>query len=379
MPSTRDGWTGRCGAALALAGAALALFIALAGALPLLGATSTGASIAPLLAFPPRTAAAAVPGFSGPVALALAVLIVISLFPFAWRWWQAPSAAATAARAFPWWGWTGAALLATSWVIAWTRLPALAEVQRYTFTPLWLGYILIVNALSYRRSGNCLLLDRPRYFAALFPLSAVFWWYFEYLNRFVRNWYYEGVDILSPSQYVIEASVPFATVLPAVLSTAQWLDTFPRANRAFGDWRRVPWASAPCLAWIGFLLGCAGLVAIGRWPLFAYPMVWVAPFLVLCALQGLPGRRPVCEALARGDWRPVVLPATAALICGFFWELWNHMSLARWVYNVPYVTGLRVFEMPLLGYAGYLPFGLACAAIADLIPSGCGANPNGVR
>lgn len=369
MPPTTDGGTRRDrsrGAALAFAGAALALFIALAAALPLLGAASRGASVASILTFPPKTTAVAVPGFSGPVALVLAVLIGIGLVPFAWRWWKAPSTVATPVRVFPWWGWAGAVLLATSWTIAWTRLPAMAEIQRYTFTPLWLGYILIINALSYRRSGACLLIDRPRFFAALFPLSAIFWWYFEYLNRFVRNWYYEGVDTLSASQYVIEASVPFATVLPAVLSTAQWLGTFPRWNSAFVDWRCVAWARAPQAAWIALLLGSLSLVAIGRWPLFAYPLVWVAPLLVLCALQGLTGRRPLCEALARGDWRPVVFPATAALICGFFWELWNYMSLARWVYNVPYVTGLRVFEMPLLGYAGYLPFGLVCVAVVDL-------------
>jgi hypothetical protein len=30
------------------------------------------------------------------------------------------------------------------------------------------------------------------------------------------------------------------------------------------------------------------------------------------------------------------------------------------------VDRFRIFEMPLLGYAGYLPFGIECAAIAAL-------------
>jgi hypothetical protein len=71
--------------------------------------------------------------------------------------------------------------------------------------------------------------------------------------------------------------------------------------------------------------------------------------------------------LARGDGRPVLLPALAALVCGFFWELWNWGSAAQWHYSVPYVQGLSIFEMPLLGYAGYLPFGVACALVADLV------------
>jgi hypothetical protein len=31
------------------------------------------------------------------------------------------------------------------------------------------------------------------------------------------------------------------------------------------------------------------------------------------------------------------------------------------------VQHFHVFEMPLLGYAGYLPFGLECALAADLV------------
>jgi hypothetical protein len=33
---------------------------------------------------------------------------------------------------------------------------------------------------------------------------------------------------------------------------------------------------------------------------------------------------------------------------------------------VPFVHRFQIFEMPLLGYAGYLPFGLECLAVADL-------------
>lgn len=365
MQPTTDGMS-RLSAALPRALLALMLFLVLAGVLPLLGAISAGTPITPLLAFPPTTVATDVPDFAAPVAFALAIAIAAVLAPFVYRWWRAGRAPTTPVRAFPLWGWAGVALVAASWFVAWTRLPALADVQRYSFTPLWIGYIVALNALSYRRSGRCLLCDRPAYFALLFPLSAVFWWYFEYLNRFVRNWYYEGVDGMSAAQYVLEASVPFATVLPAVLSTAEWLGTFTRGQRAFGDWHRLSWVGGRIASRLAFILGAAGLVAIGRWPELTYPLVWVAPFLLLYALQALPGHRPLAAALAHGDWRPIVLPALAALICGFFWELWNYGSLARWVYTVPYLTGVRVFEMPLLGYAGYLPFGLACAAVADL-------------
>jgi hypothetical protein len=34
------------------------------------------------------------------------------------------------------------------------------------------------------------------------------------------------------------------------------------------------------------------------------------------------------------------------------------------VYDVPYVGRFHIFEMPLLGFAGYGPFGWECAAVA---------------
>ena len=83
------------------------------------------------------------------------------------------------------------------------------------------------------------------------------------------------------------------------------------------------------------------------------------------------GEGPVSPSRAMG--------ALAALVCGFFWEMWNYFSLARWTYSVPLVQRFQLFEMPLLGYAGYLPFGLVCAIIGDAILSPGPPKKTGVR
>jgi len=57
----------------------------------------------------------------------------------------------------------------------------------------------------------------------------------------------------------------------------------------------------------------------------------------------------------------------AALVCGLFWEMWNYKSLVHWEYAIPSVHAFKLFEMPVLGYAGYLPFGLECLAVTLLI------------
>ena len=107
---------------------------------------------------------------------------------------------------------TGGIIVVLAWWFAWTRFTWFAPLQTFTFSPIWLGYILMVNGLTYARTGHCLLRDRPGYFSALFPFSAAFWWSFEYLNRFVQNWHYVGSATLTPWEYFWYATLPFARI-----------------------------------------------------------------------------------------------------------------------------------------------------------------------
>ncbi len=251
-------------------------------------------------------------------------------------------------------------------MLAWTRFPWFADLQPFTFTPLWIGYILIVNALTVGRTGSCLMRDRPRYFLGLFPLSAAFWWFFEYLNRFVQNWYYAGISEFSAWEYFLHATLPFSTVLPAVISTTEWLASFPRLNEAWRNLWPIRIRHAKVVGWLGFLLASVGLIGIGIWPDYLFPLLWLAPLIIITSLQAMLGESTVFSRVSKGDWRPIWLPALAGLVCGFFWEMWNVNSLAHWEYVVPYVHRAQIFEMPLLGYAGYLPFGVECTVIAEL-------------
>ena len=77
------------------------------------------------------------------------------------------------------------------------------------------------------------------------------------------------------------------------------------------------------------------------------------------------------ESLWR-DWRAgrrdrLINLVLSGFLCGVLWELWNYWSRAKWHYSVPYVQRFHLFEMPLLGYAGYLPFGIECALVMDCV------------
>ena len=351
---------------------AISLILLLLG-LPFAGIWMSGHDIAAYLEFPPRTQYVEHAPFSWPVFIGLATIILAVMLPFIIHIMRSRKEIRSMRvderirHPFPWWGWVSLVLGAAFWVLAWSRFPWFEPLQLYTFSPLWICYIVSINAFTFRQTGHCLMTHDTRFFLVLFALSAAFWWFFEYLNRFVQNWYYVGCDHFTPLQYFVMATLPFSTVLPAVLSTEEWLACHPGCHAGldrFHPLRRSPSSRGGVLL---LAASSAGLLLIGVFPNQLYPLVWVAPLLLLVALNRVTHRPPFFPELEQGDWRRVFRFALASLICGFFWELWNWHSLAKWIYTVPYVHRFQLFEMPLLGYAGYLPFGLECAVIAELI------------
>lgn len=356
----------------------LLLPVALLLGLPLLGVWLAGDPVAQYMEFPPTTRYVEHAPFSWPAFLTLTAALAAILLPFERRVFRCRrgAARAEAVRPFPWWGWVGVLAGALAWVAAWSRLAWMAPLQRFTFSPQWLAYIVVVNGLTYRLKGRCMLThERPR-LLCLFTASAAFWWFFEYLNRFVQNWYYEGAGGLTPWQYFWFATLPFATVLPAVLGTAELLEAVPRAGAGLDRWAALPVRAPKVVAWAALGAAAAGLAGIGVWPSLLFPLLWISPLVIIVALQAISGRRTMLAPLARGNWRHIYLLAAAALICGCFWEMWNFYSLAKWKYAVPYVDRFHIFEMPILGFAGYLPFGLECAVVAEWLRGSRGRSPS---
>jgi hypothetical protein len=348
----------------------LAPLAAMLTGLPLLGAWLAGRPAERYLQFPPDPGFVAHAPFSWAAFGFLSVLIAAVL---AWlgrraveSWRRSPPAAPVGRSPVPWWGVAAGAAGAGAWVLAWTRFAWFAPFQEHTFTPLWLAYIIVVNALCVARTGKSPLTDRPGLLIGLFPASALFWWFFEYLNRFVANWTYTGAH-LDAWSYFWFATLPFSTVLPAVLSTQALVRSFPAIPRAFGRVRPLPRPQGLHWARFALLAAALGLICIGVRPDRFYALVWVAPLVLLIAIRALRQQSHPLQDLATPDWTAPVSAALASLVCGVFWEMWNYWSLARWTYSIAYVHRFSIFEMPLLGYAGYLPFGLECTAVAALV------------
>jgi len=156
-------------------------------------------------------------------------------------------------------------------------------------------------------------------------------------------------------------------VLPAVLSTRQWLLSGHWIRQRYSALRPLDLGRSRWVAVVTLATAAAGLTAIGVWPNFFFPLLWISPLLILVALQTSIKQPTIIDQMRNGDWSVAVASMLAALVCGLFWEMWNYYSLAKWKYSIPFVHRFLIFEMPLLGYAGYLPFGLECAVVGDAL------------
>jgi len=170
-------------------------------------------------------------------------------------------------------------------------------------------------------------------------------------------------------------TMAFSTVLPAVLGTYEYLSSFTQVKAPFEHWHCIPRIDAPCTGWLLCSLGGLGLLLIGIWPTVLFSFLWVSPLLLVLGIPIIRRNPTILTPLAEGNWTPLVLAALAALLCGALWEMWNGYSLVHWEYSIPYVHVFTIGEMPILGYAGYLPFGMECLAVTELFLGALPWNP----
>jgi hypothetical protein len=113
--------------------------------------------------------------------------------------------------------------------------------------------------------------------------------------------------------------------------------------------------------------GITIIILIALFPKIFYPFVWISVFLFIEPLNYKMGNKTLFKYTSEGNWSPVISLAAGGLICGFFWEMWNYYSYPKWKYYLPGVNILHIFEMPLPGFIGYLPFPLELFAIYHFI------------
>jgi len=258
-------------------------------------------------------------------------------------------------------GWVGLGLAGVFWALNWTLE---GPRTHWGFFPMWLGYCLAVDALVYLRKGTSLLTRSRGKYISLFFISAPVWWIFEVVNWRLQNWQYLGANIFTPIQFWLWATLSFTTVIPAVFGSAELVGSFAFIQRLGRGPKIAPTKATTALFF------CAGLVMfvlMWLWPRLFFPFVWISVYFVMEPINIWLGNRHLASWTAKGDWRPVIALWLGALLTAFFWEMWNYLSYPKWVYQVPWGQSWPIFEMPLLGYGGYLPFALELYAIYHLV------------
>jgi hypothetical protein len=232
-------------------------------------------------------------------------------------------------------------------------------------TPIaWTGYILLVDGLVWQRRGSSLLRNDPAELCFMAVLSVPLWVVFELYNKCcLGNWYYIGLPESLPVRY-FGYIWSFATIWPAIFETGDLVSAV-RDRRAPPDRAHPMQAHEPGpVGWTFVGVGAVMLIVplLFPSPYLAAP-VWLGFFFLLDPLNA----RAADESIL-GDWREgrrgrLINLLVAGLVCGIVWEFWNYWAGAKWIYNVPIMPNVKIFEMPLPGYGGFPAFALECFAM----------------
>ncbi len=264
------------------------------------------------------------------------------------------------ARQAPYVAAAAAALLGLSVGLA---LRGVEPLATWLYHAAWYPTITLMAALVARREGRDPLTANPIHALSLFAWSAVFWFFFELLNWRLADWYYVNVPAERLERW-IGISLAFATVLPAIFLAARLLETWGVVRTI-----RTPNMSVTPLGLR--LTSGAGIVFLARplvWPRFFFPLVWGATTLLAePALYRRASRWSLIADLERGDAGRIVRLLAGGATVGLLWELYNSIARSRWIYTVPGLENLKLFEMPLLGFLGFPVFALECWSVFHLL------------
>ena len=222
------------------------------------------------------------------------------------------------------------------------------------FPIVWIGYILVIDAMVYKIKKKSLLMNKPKYFIGLFILSAFFWYMFELINIFINNWNYVGVENFSSEGVKnIFKYISFATVLPAFFETAELILSIHIFDKIkFKKKHTIKKSFLYSMFVIGILCFFLPIFL----PKFTFPLVWLSFFFILDPINYMNKQPSIIQHLKD---RKLTIPLSllaAGIIMGFLWEFWNYYAVVKWTYNIPFVGFFKIFEMPILGYLGYFPF-----------------------
>ncbi len=263
-----------------------------------------------------------------------------------------------------------AALARTRLGAAAVALTAAVVLRGYDVPPIptwfyvlaWYPTLAILDQAVVLTGGESLLV-RPRDLAVMLWWSAGIWLLFEAINFRLQDWYYVFLPAGRLERW-IGIIMSLATVVPAVLLPERLLDRLA----VWRDLHSRPVTLQPRHLQIATWAGWGLLAAVLVFPRHLYPLTWGAVWLIVePLLHARDPERSLFADIARGSWGRIARIMTAGLFAGALWETFNSLARGRWIYTVPFLDGLKIFEMPPLGFLGFPFFALEVWSLYHLV------------
>ncbi|HVH68224.1 MAG TPA: DUF4332 domain-containing protein [Gemmatimonadales bacterium] len=226
-------------------------------------------------------------------------------------------------------------------------------VPTWFYVLAWYPTLVLLDEVVVVLGGESLL-ARPRDLIVMLWWSAVIWFLFEAINFRLQNWYYVFLPASRLERW-IGITVSLATVVPAMLLPERLLERL-------GVWRDLryrPFTLQSHHLRIATWAGCGLLGAVLALPRYLYPLTWGAVWLIVepVLYTRNPARSLFADA-ARGTWGRIARLMAGGLFAGVLWETFNSGARGRWIYTVPFLESVKVFEMPVVGFLGFPFFAL---------------------
>ena len=251
-----------------------------------------------------------------------------------------------------------AAVLA-AWILLYFQVD---PVPTWFYVFAWYPTLVLLDAVAVRK-GRWPSALWNRGAVALFAWSPVIWLVFEAANFRLVNWYYVFLPHSLLERWT-GIMLSFATVVPAILFAE-------RALRALGVGREKKGPRIKVrpldLRW-ALILGCIMCVMALGMPRLFFPLIWGGVFLIADPL--VYRRDPALSLIAdleHGDWTRIGRLLLSGLGIGLLWETYNFWARGKWIYTVPWLEHLRLFEMPPFGFLGFPVFALEAWSMYHLL------------
>jgi hypothetical protein len=253
---------------------------------------------------------------------------------------------------------------------------ALGWIARYVAVNMtalcWLGYLFtfdgLLTLLARRRGDRSItpLRARPNRFVVAWLTSIPVWCFFDWVNFYYMDaWTYHGLPDSRASRF-LGYFVAFAAISPGMFLAAQLFQHLGfRRLRTSGVRIGRPIQVAVCLLGLVFVI----------YPFWvpdpiANLTLWVSLIFFLDPVVFWLGGPSIVGDWRAGRWGRTLALMSGGALCGFCWEFWNYWALAKWTYHLPFLGDLehyRYFEMPWIGFQGFLPFAIECWVMLNFI------------